>query len=267
MTNTVVSVCDRAPDQEVVDEVFCRQLEEASRSQTLVFTGEFNHPNICWRSSRAGQQSRQHKQTRFGERIDDKFLTKVIKEPTMRGWLLDLTLTSMEGLVGDVKESQNPPGRDVKGNKKGFHRSIHSKRKTRKNVGPLLNGVGSWCQMTWKRLRYLTSSLPWSLLVRLAFSSPVPLRPMGKSGARKTSPGGGGSGRGDGGRFLRTGRKQMSILSSWRASGSIEETTDCFTSTAGSVNEQGIIPPQVRITLLNFMRFLFVCFSTLLRSV
>lgn len=81
MTNTVVGVCDRPPDQEeVVDEIFCRQLEEASRSQTLVFTGEFNHPNICWRSSRAG-----HKQSKFGECIDDKFLTEVIKEPKMRG--------------------------------------------------------------------------------------------------------------------------------------------------------------------------------------
>ena len=98
-TNTVVGVCDRAPDQEeVVDEVFCRQLEEASRSQTLVFTEEFNLPNICWRSSTAG-----HKQSRFGECIDDKFLMKVIKEPTTRGWLLDLTLTNMEELVRDVK--------------------------------------------------------------------------------------------------------------------------------------------------------------------
>lgn len=99
MTNTVVGVCDRAPDQEeVVDEDFCRQLEEAPHSQTLVFAGEINHPNICWRSSRGG-----HKQSRFGECIDNKFLMKVIKEPTMRGWLVDLTLTNMEGLVGDVK--------------------------------------------------------------------------------------------------------------------------------------------------------------------
>lgn len=31
--------------------------------------------------------------------------------------------------------------RDVKGNKKSFYRCIGSKRKTGKNVGPLLNGV------------------------------------------------------------------------------------------------------------------------------
>lgn len=42
MTNTVVAGCDRSPDQEeVVDEVFCGQLEEASHLQTLVFTGEY----------------------------------------------------------------------------------------------------------------------------------------------------------------------------------------------------------------------------------
>jgi len=98
MANTVVGVCDKDPDKEEVDEVFCRQLEEASCSQTLVFMGEFNHPNICWRNSRAG-----HKQSKSGEFIDDKFQTKVIKEPTIRGWLLGLTLTNMEGLVADVK--------------------------------------------------------------------------------------------------------------------------------------------------------------------
>ena len=31
---------------------------------------------------------------------------------------------------------------NVKGNKKGFYRHISSKRKTRENVGPLLNGAG-----------------------------------------------------------------------------------------------------------------------------
>lgn len=32
--------------------------------------------------------------------------------------------------------------RHVKGNNKGFFKYINSQRKTRKNVGPLLNGVG-----------------------------------------------------------------------------------------------------------------------------
>lgn len=42
MTNTMVAGCDRSPDQEeVVDEVLCGQLEEASHLQTLVFTGEY----------------------------------------------------------------------------------------------------------------------------------------------------------------------------------------------------------------------------------
>lgn len=95
-------------------EVICRS---SSHLQTRVFRGEFNHPNTCWRSSRAG-----HKQSGFGERIYDKFLMKLIKESTMRGWLLDLTLTNMEGLFGDVKvrvkavamrrQSQDPEKRE-----------------------------------------------------------------------------------------------------------------------------------------------------------
>lgn len=32
--------------------------------------------------------------------------------------------------------------RDVKGNKKGFYKYINSKRKTRENLGLLLNGTG-----------------------------------------------------------------------------------------------------------------------------
>ena len=64
--------------------------------QALVLTGDFNHPDICWRDNTAG-----HKQSRrFLERVDDNFLTQVIEVPTRRGALLDLLLTDKEGLVG-----------------------------------------------------------------------------------------------------------------------------------------------------------------------
>ena len=41
--------------------------------------------------------------------------------------------------------------RDVKDNKKCFYKYIGDKRKTRENVGPLMNEMGD---RTWKRWKY-----------------------------------------------------------------------------------------------------------------
>ncbi|GAB0192668.1 hypothetical protein GRJ2_001732100 [Grus japonensis] len=60
---------------------------------TLVLMGDFNNPNMCWDNAAGHKQSR-----RFLECIDDNFLLQVIKEPTRRGAMLDLVLTSKEGL-------------------------------------------------------------------------------------------------------------------------------------------------------------------------
>ncbi|GAB0209615.1 hypothetical protein GRJ2_003427200 [Grus japonensis] len=100
MGDTVVGVYYRPPDQEEeVDEAFYRQLEVALRSQALVLMGDFNHPDICWKSNTA-----KHAQSRrFLQSIDDNFLTQVVEDPTRRGMLLDLVLPNKEGLVGDVK--------------------------------------------------------------------------------------------------------------------------------------------------------------------
>ncbi|GAB0197130.1 hypothetical protein GRJ2_002178300 [Grus japonensis] len=93
-------VCFRPPDQgDRADEALYRQIGAASCSQALVLTGDFSHPDICWRDNAAERkQSR-----RFLECIDDNFLLQVIEEPTRRGAMLDLILTNKEGLVGDVK--------------------------------------------------------------------------------------------------------------------------------------------------------------------
>jgi len=82
-----------------VDKALCRQLEVASRSQTLVLMGDFTHPSICWRNDTAGHQQL----TKFPESIDDNFLAQVTEEVVRTGALLDLTLTSTEELVGDMK--------------------------------------------------------------------------------------------------------------------------------------------------------------------
>ena len=70
--NLVVGVYYRPPDQEeLIDEAFFLQLQEASRSQALVLLGDFNHPDICWKSNTAScRQS-----SRFLECIEDNFLS------------------------------------------------------------------------------------------------------------------------------------------------------------------------------------------------
>jgi len=70
--NVVVGVYYRLPDQgEPTDKAFFLQLQEASCSQSLIQLGDFNHPNICWKSSTAS--SRQSR--RFLESIKENFLS------------------------------------------------------------------------------------------------------------------------------------------------------------------------------------------------
>ena len=95
----MVGVYYRLPDQEeLIDEAFFLQLQEASRSQALVLLGDFNHPDICWKSNTAScRQS-----SRFLECIEDNFLSQVISTPTRGDAILDLVVTNASELVGDV---------------------------------------------------------------------------------------------------------------------------------------------------------------------
>ena len=52
--------------------------------------GDFNHPDI----SREDRTARYTQCRRFLQSIDDKFLTQVVEEPTRKGTLLDLVLTT-----------------------------------------------------------------------------------------------------------------------------------------------------------------------------
>jgi len=75
------------------------QLQEASRSQALILLGNFNHPDICWKSNTAScRQS-----SRFLECIEDNFLSQVISTPTRGDAILHLVVTNVSELVGDVK--------------------------------------------------------------------------------------------------------------------------------------------------------------------
>ncbi|KAK4825574.1 LOW QUALITY PROTEIN: hypothetical protein QYF61_000573 [Mycteria americana] len=95
----VVGLCYRPPNQdEETDELFYKQLGEASRSLALVLVGDFNLPDVCWKYNTAERkQSR-----RFLERVADNFLTQLVSEPTREGAPLDLLFTNREGLVSHV---------------------------------------------------------------------------------------------------------------------------------------------------------------------
>ncbi|KAK4818853.1 hypothetical protein QYF61_020072 [Mycteria americana] len=97
--DTVVGVCYRPPNQdEETDELFCKQLGEASRLLALVLVGDFNLPDVCWKYNRAERkQSR-----RFLEGVADSFLTQLVSEPTREGAPLDLLFMNREGLVSHV---------------------------------------------------------------------------------------------------------------------------------------------------------------------
>ncbi|KAK4823680.1 hypothetical protein QYF61_005651 [Mycteria americana] len=95
----VVGVCYRPPNQdEETDELFYKQLGEASRSLALVLVGDFNLPDVCWKYNTAERkQSR-----RFLERVADNFLTQLVSEPTREDAPLDLLFMNREGLVSHV---------------------------------------------------------------------------------------------------------------------------------------------------------------------
>ncbi|KAK4806799.1 hypothetical protein QYF61_005595 [Mycteria americana] len=83
---------------EETDELFYKQLGEASRSLALVLVGDFNLPDVCWKYNTAERkQSR-----RFLKCVADNFLTQLVSEPTREGAPLDLLFTNREGLVSDV---------------------------------------------------------------------------------------------------------------------------------------------------------------------
>lgn len=71
------------------------RLWEALCSKTLVLQGDFNHPDIHWESSKASlRQSRS---------LLDNFWSQVIESPATGSELLDLLVTSICKLTGDVK--------------------------------------------------------------------------------------------------------------------------------------------------------------------
>jgi len=95
-----VGVYYRPPDQaEPTDEASFLQLQEASHSHSPILLGDYNNPDICWKSSteRCGQCRR------CLECIEDNFLNQVIDTATRGNAILDLMLTNASDLIGDIK--------------------------------------------------------------------------------------------------------------------------------------------------------------------
>ncbi|KAK4815649.1 hypothetical protein QYF61_005211 [Mycteria americana] len=92
------------PQQEPIDETSLIQLQEALHSEAFILLGDFNHPDICWKSSTAScRQSRS-----LLECIKDNFLRQVIDNSTrgdmlLGDALLDLLVTNTSELISDIK--------------------------------------------------------------------------------------------------------------------------------------------------------------------
>ncbi|RMC05467.1 hypothetical protein DUI87_18660 [Hirundo rustica rustica] len=89
--------------EEEVDNLFYKQLENASGLPALVLVGDFNLPDICWELNTAEKtQSR-----KFLECMENNFLSQLVGEPTRGRTMLDLLFANRDGLVGmdhDLKE-------------------------------------------------------------------------------------------------------------------------------------------------------------------
>jgi len=64
-----------------------------------VLLGDFNHPDISWKSG----VERYRQSRRLLECIGDNFLSQVIDSPTRGGVILDLLVTNVSELIGDLK--------------------------------------------------------------------------------------------------------------------------------------------------------------------
>ncbi|PKU39574.1 rna-directed dna polymerase from mobile element jockey- hypothetical protein [Limosa lapponica baueri] len=75
------------------------EVKRRHRLKALTLLGDFNYPNICWKSNMVGcRQSR-----RLLECLDDNFLRQEIDSPTRGDAILDLIVTNASELIRDVK--------------------------------------------------------------------------------------------------------------------------------------------------------------------
>lgn len=97
----VVGVCYKSPaaEAEEIDELF-KVLQKASKGEVMIM-GDFNYPGINWET----YESNSHGHA-FLDLVMDNFLHQHVQEPTRENNILDLVLSSNEGMVEklEVKE-------------------------------------------------------------------------------------------------------------------------------------------------------------------
>ncbi|TRZ19428.1 hypothetical protein HGM15179_007668 [Zosterops borbonicus] len=104
----LLGVCYRLPNQEEeVDNLFYKQLENVSGVPALVLVGDFNLPDIFWELHIA--ERRQFR--KFLECTEDKFLLQLVNEPT---WVFSGKTACRQDnchteLVDSVREQSGPP--------------------------------------------------------------------------------------------------------------------------------------------------------------
>ncbi|KAK4810884.1 hypothetical protein QYF61_013292 [Mycteria americana] len=165
----VVGVCYRPPNQdEETDELFYKQLGEASRSLALVLVGDFNLPDVCWKYNTAERKQCR----RFLECVADNFLTQLTSQRGRRpAWLnrelwLELrkkrrvydlwkkgqaTQEDYKGVARLCREKIRRAKAElelslaaaVKDNKKHFFKYISSNRRAKENLQALVDGGGN----------------------------------------------------------------------------------------------------------------------------
>ncbi|KAF4793362.1 hypothetical protein TURU_112092 [Turdus rufiventris] len=97
--DTLLGVCYHPPNQEEeVNNLFYKQLDNISGSSAIVLVGDFNLLDICWELNTA--EKRQSR--KFLECVEDNFLMQLVGEPTRGMVMLDLLFANRDGLVGDV---------------------------------------------------------------------------------------------------------------------------------------------------------------------
>ncbi|KAK4826878.1 LOW QUALITY PROTEIN: hypothetical protein QYF61_011997 [Mycteria americana] len=119
--NLVVGVYYRLLNQgETIDEACLLQLQEASCSQAIVLLGDFNHPNICWKSST--DKKEMHRQPKQGQVSWEEYR--------------DIAHSVRDGVRKAKVQLELNMARDTKNNKKGFYR-YPEKEGQRKCIPPM----------------------------------------------------------------------------------------------------------------------------------
>ena len=96
----MVGVCYRPPSQiEDLDEILQDQIKKFSERQDLVVMGDFNYPDICWKTCSA----QNGKSNKFLTCLADNFISQKVEGATRGCASLELILTNREKLVDEVK--------------------------------------------------------------------------------------------------------------------------------------------------------------------